>query len=173
VKLITDLEFAPARSVAATLYTVLLRRSDHPDSHHRNGDTGARHRHPPARSEAWLNQDALRPSRWANRSPYARRSRPRYPVVPLGSAPTRARPRHAHNALRGWPGLHRLCQCFYASLRVRLWQARPQLSGRVVPDRYFRWAHHRECRSLPHLALWRRSRPRRLRPPGRRLVCSG
>jgi hypothetical protein len=123
--------------------------------------------------EAWLNGDARRPSRWANRSPYARRSRPKYPAVLPGSAPARARPRHAHNARREWPGLHRLGRYFYASLRVRLWQARPQARGRVVPDRYFRRAHHRECRSLPHLALWRKSRPRRLRPPGRRLVCSG
>jgi AraC-like DNA-binding protein len=42
-------------------------------------------------SEAWLNEDARRPSRWANRSPYARRSRPKCPAVPPGSVPARAR----------------------------------------------------------------------------------
>ena len=54
-----------------------------------------------ARLGGWLNADARRPSRWANRSLYARRSRPKYPAVPLGSAPARDRPRQAHNGPRG------------------------------------------------------------------------
>jgi hypothetical protein len=39
------------------------------------------------------------------------------------SAPARARPLHAHNEPRELPGLHRLGRYFYASLRVRSWQA--------------------------------------------------
>jgi hypothetical protein len=49
------------------------------------------------------------------------------------SAPARARPLHAHNEPRELPGLHRLGRYFYASLRVRSWQAdRFCLRGRTV-----------------------------------------